>query len=63
MAEFNSRYAGLIFRANGEAKQFHGGRYVTEDADEIAYLEKLSDVERVDAPVEDKPKKPAKGDK
>jgi hypothetical protein len=46
MAEFTSRYAELTFYVGDVAKRFSGGRYVTEDAADIAELAKLSDVER-----------------
>lgn len=54
MAEYKSRYAGLGFYVNGELKTFNGGRYVTEDKDEIAVLDALTDAERVDKAPEPK---------
>lgn len=48
MAEFKSRYPELGFYVNGKRRQFLNGRYVTDDKDEIAVLEKLADVVRVD---------------
>lgn len=60
MAEYKSRYAGLGFYVNGELKTFNGGRYVTEDKDEISVLDSLIDVERVDKPMEEKPKQATK---
>lgn len=48
MAEFKSRYPELGFYVNGKYRQFDRGRYVTDDKDEIAVLEKLADVVRVD---------------
>lgn len=50
MAEFKSRYPELGFYVNGKYRQFDRGRYTTNDKDEIAVLEKLADVERVDKP-------------
>lgn len=60
MAVFESRFPELVFFVKGKARQFSGGRYVTEDKDEIEILSKLADVVRVDEPKEseDEPKKP-----
>lgn len=48
MAKYESRYKSLGFYANGELKRFNNGTYVTEDKDEIAVLNGLTDVTRVD---------------
>jgi len=48
MAKYESRYKSLGFYANGELKRFNNGTYVTEDKDEIAVLNELTDVTRVD---------------
>jgi len=48
MAVFQSKYRELSFYVNGSVRSFDGGSYTTEDADEIAVLESLVDVERVD---------------
>lgn len=37
-----------MFDVEGKPRRFHKGQYTTEDAKEIAVLEKLQDVERVD---------------
>ena len=50
MAKFKSRYSGLGFYVNGSLRRFKNGVYVTNDKEEIAVLEKLSDVKRVDKP-------------
>lgn len=63
VAEFKSKHAGLMFLVDSNMKKFVGGRYVTEDPKDIEVLDRLAEVERVDTPVDDKPKKPAKGDK
>lgn len=64
MAKYQSRYKELMFYVGGSLRKFTNGIYVTEDKDEIAVLEKLADVQRVDE--ESKPKaepkpKPSKG--
>ncbi len=72
MAEYKSRYGGLGFYVNGKLKTFAGGRYVTDDKEEIEVLDNLADAWRVDAPkgtppkeakaeavTEEAPKKPA----
>jgi hypothetical protein len=62
VANFKSRYAELGFYCCDTFRKFHHGEYVTDNKEEIAVLEKLADVERVDEPVvEEAPKKaPAK---
>jgi hypothetical protein len=63
MAVFESHYKELGFYANGTFKKFKNGRYVTENKDEIATLEKLTDTKRVDkaeAPKKAPAKKPTK---
>ena len=46
--EFKSQYKELGFYVKGELKNFSGCRFVTENEDEIAVLESLSDAHRVD---------------
>jgi hypothetical protein len=63
MAVFESHYKELGFYANGEFKKFKNGRYVTDNKNEIATLEKLTDTKRVDkteAKAEAPKKAPAK---
>jgi hypothetical protein len=68
MAVFESRYKELGFYAKGSFNKFKNGRFVTDDKDEIATLEKLADVQKVkeepkpaEAKAAPKPKrKPAK---
>lgn len=48
MAKYESRYKSLGFYANGELKRFNNGTYTTEDTDEIAALDELTDAVRVD---------------
>ncbi|MFF8391785.1 MULTISPECIES: hypothetical protein [Bacillati] len=50
MAEYQSKYPELGFYVNGERKQFAFGAYKTEEKDEIAVLDVLTDVNRVDKP-------------
>lgn len=50
MAVFQSHYQELKFYANSELKSFRGGRYVTENKDEITALEKLVDAVKVEEP-------------
>lgn len=50
LAVFESKYGGFSFYANGALKTFKNGRYVTDDKDEIAALEKAADAKRVDKP-------------
>jgi hypothetical protein len=56
MAEFKSQYKELGFYVNGELKNFSGGRFVTENEDEIAVLDALTDAHRVDEPAKVEPK-------
>ncbi|MGE7271358.1 hypothetical protein ACQKK5_07850 [Brevibacillus panacihumi] len=56
MAEYKSRFVELGFYVSGSRRQFNGGRYVTDDADEIAVLNALVDAVRVDEPVKPEPK-------
>lgn len=67
MAVFECRYPEMVFFVNGEARKFSGGRYVTEDKDEIEQLSKMADVVRVDDAKEAKEKdaeeQPKKGRK
>lgn len=48
MAKYKSRFAALGFYVNGRLKRFSDGVYATEDADEIAVLDRLADAVRVD---------------
>lgn len=50
MAVYKSRYSGLAFRTNGVRRKFVDGRYVTDDKNEIAVLDKLADAVRIDEP-------------
>ncbi|WP_298833971.1 hypothetical protein [uncultured Planococcus sp.] len=50
MAVFESKYAGFSFYAKDGLKTFKNGRYVTDDKDEIAALEKAVDATRTDKP-------------
>ena len=54
MAKFKTRFSELGFYVNGSLCRFKGGIYVTDNKDEIAVLEKLADVQRIDE--ETKPK-------
>ena len=56
MAEYKSRYGGLGFYVNGKLKTFAGGRYVTDDKEEIEVLDNLADAWRVDNPAKPEPK-------
>ena len=56
MAEYKSRYIEFSFYVNGELKTFKGGRYVTDNKDEIAVLGSLADAQRVDKPAKPEPK-------
>lgn len=67
MAKYESHYKSLGFYVNGELKRFNHGSYVTDDKDEIAVLNEMTDVTCVDEPKETKqpeakpaPKAPAK---
>lgn len=48
MAKYESHYKSLGFYVNGELKRFNYGTYTTEDADEIAVLDAITDVKRVE---------------
>lgn len=48
LAVFKSKYDGFSFYVKGELKTFNNGRYVTDDKDEIAALEKAVDATRDD---------------
>lgn len=51
MATYESpRYKELGFYVDGIFRKFSGGVYSTEDADEIAVLDVITDVTRVDEP-------------
>lgn len=47
MAKYSSRFKELGFYVNGGVKRFDNGEYVTENKDEIAVLDGLSDAQRV----------------
>lgn len=47
MAKYESRYKSLGFYINSELKRFNNGTYTTEDVDEIAVLDAITDVKRV----------------
>ncbi|MFJ7665334.1 hypothetical protein ACIQXW_23530 [Lysinibacillus sp. NPDC097162] len=58
MAKYESRYKSLGFYVNGELKRFNNGIYATEDVDEMAVLDAIADVTRID--LDEKPEaKPA----
>lgn len=61
MAKYTSQYPALGFYANDELKRFNNGQYATDDKVEIAVLNELTDVKRVDEPKATKPEaeKPA----
>lgn len=46
--KFKSNFNSLSFRVNGQRKKFSEGFYETENKDEIAVLETLRDVEKVE---------------
>ncbi|MGY3188802.1 hypothetical protein [Lysinibacillus sp. TE18511] len=48
MTKYESRYKSLGFYAKGELKRFNNGIYTTEDKDEIAVLDGLTDATHVD---------------
>lgn len=50
MALFKSRFSELGFYVGGSLKRFVGGKYKTNNKTEIAVLEKLKDVSRIDEP-------------
>ncbi|MEW9697949.1 hypothetical protein [Paenibacillus sp. SI8] len=56
MAKYTSRYAELSFYVGGELRKFHAGEYRTDNADEIAVLDALSDAEQVAEEVSEEPK-------
>ena len=58
MTKYESRYKSLGFYAKGELKRFNNGTYTTEDKDEIAVLDGLTDATRVD----EEPKTEAKAE-
>ena len=61
MAKYTSQYPALGFYVNDELKRFNNGQYATDDKDEIAVLDGLTDVKKVDEPQATKPEaeKPA----
>lgn len=64
MAKYESHYQSLGFYVNGELKRFNNGTYTTEDADEMAVLDIIADVTRIDkaetTEAKPAPKAPAK---
>jgi len=48
MAKYESHYKSLGFYVNGELKRFNNGTYLTDDKDDIAVLDELTDAIRVD---------------
>lgn len=50
MAVFESKYKELGFYCCDNLRTFKNGRYVTNDEKEIAVLEKMTDVTRIDEP-------------
>lgn len=63
MANYESpRYPALGFYVDGVFRRFSGGHYATEDSAEIAVLDALTDVSRVDEPKKD-PEEPQKDEK
>jgi hypothetical protein len=48
------RYKELGFYVDGNYRKFSGGLYTTDDADEIAVLDVMTDAVRIDTP-EEKP--------
>lgn len=48
MAKYQSRYSRLGFYVSDEIRYFSGGLYETEDAAEIAVLDQIADVTRID---------------
>ena len=50
MAKYTSQYPALGFYVNDELKRFNNGQYTTDDKDEIAVLDELTDVKKVDEP-------------
>lgn len=48
MAKYESHYKSLGFYVNDELKRFNNGSYVTDDKDDIAVLDELTDAVRVD---------------
>ncbi|MCR3760416.1 hypothetical protein KYB31_15670 [Clostridium felsineum] len=51
------KFKELGFYVNGTFKRFHNGEYNTTDKKEIAALDVLSDVEKVEEPPEQPPAK------
>lgn len=48
MAKYESGYKSLGFYVNDELKRFNNGTYVTDDKDDIAVLDEITDAIRVD---------------
>lgn len=62
MKTYNSRFPELGFYVAGELRKFHGGCYVTEDSEEIAVLDVLTDaILNEETPEEDAEKTAPKG--
>lgn len=49
LADYTSRFSELGFYVDGHLRKFHGGRYSTTNKKEIAVLDTLADVQRIDA--------------
>lgn len=59
MAKYTSQYPALGFYVNDELKRFSNGEYNTDDRDEMAVLDVLVDVRKVDEPQAKSEAKPA----
>ncbi|OME37887.1 hypothetical protein BSK46_14245 [Paenibacillus odorifer] len=60
MATYESRYQQLGFYVDGGFRRFSGGLFHTDDPAELAVLDTITDVVRIDEEVpEDVPVKPA----
>lgn len=57
--EFRSKYANMTVYIDGKPVHFRNGRYVTEDAAEIAVLSVISDCEAVEPAKVEKTEEPA----
>ncbi|MEK4157600.1 hypothetical protein NYE27_21125 [Paenibacillus sp. FSL R10-2779] len=59
MATYESRYQQLGFYVDGGFRRFSGGLFHTDDPAEIAVLDTITDVVRIDEEVPEAPVKPA----
>lgn len=57
--KYTSRYPELGFYVGGSLRKFNNGHYSTEDAEEIAVLDNLTDAQRIDEPKAEETVKPA----